>query len=90
MPAQNPGSVSDSRTISMTTGAAPALSLNEADISRIANLLAKRIGPVARTLVRRELGKSSSLEQLVSSLALSIPDETERGFFKDEMAVDSN
>ncbi len=81
--------VSDSRTISVATGVDAALSLNEAEISRIVNLLANRIGPVARTLVHREIGKSRCLEQLVSSLALSIADETERDAFTDEIASDS-
>ena len=78
--------ISDSRTISVATGVGPALSLTEAETTRIVNFLAARIGPVARTLVRKELGKAHSLDHLVSTLALAIPDETERASFIDEMA----
>ena len=68
-------------TVPMDSSASPAFVLDEEETNRVAGLLADRIGPVAATLVRREMKKASSLTDLVEKLARSIPDENLRRTF---------
>jgi eukaryotic-like serine/threonine-protein kinase len=59
----------------------PAQSPNPASIVAIESDLTRYIGPIARILVRRELGKFESLAKLCLVLATHIPDERERRAF---------
>jgi len=59
----------------------PARSPNPASIVAIESDLTRYIGPIARILVRRELGKFESLAKLCLVLATHIPDERERRAF---------
>jgi serine/threonine-protein kinase len=59
----------------------PAKSPNPADIVAIESDLTRYIGPIARILVKRELGKFESLAKLCLVLATHIPDERERRAF---------
>jgi eukaryotic-like serine/threonine-protein kinase len=61
--------------------ASPAQSPNPASIVAIESDLTRYIGPIARILVRRELGKFESLAKLCLVLATHIPDERERRAF---------
>jgi len=59
----------------------PARSPNPASIVAIESDLTRYIGPIARILVKRELGKFESLAKLCLVLATHIPDERERRAF---------
>jgi serine/threonine protein kinase len=59
----------------------PAQSPNPASIVAIESDLTRYIGPIARFLVKRELGKFESLAKLCLVLANHIPDERERRAF---------
>src|SRR2546421_1934877 len=59
----------------------PAQSPNPASIVAIESDLTRYIGPIARILVKRELGKFESLAKLCLGLATHIPDERERRAF---------
>jgi serine/threonine-protein kinase len=59
----------------------PAKSPNPASIVAIESDLTRYIGPIARILVKRELGKFESLAKLCLVLATHIPDERERRAF---------
>jgi serine/threonine-protein kinase len=59
----------------------PAQSPNPASIVAIESELTRYIGPIARILVKRELGKFESLAKLCLVLATHIPDERERRAF---------
>jgi serine/threonine-protein kinase len=59
----------------------PAQSPNPASIVAIESDLTRYIGPIARILVKRELGKFESLAKLCLVLATHIPDERERRAF---------
>jgi serine/threonine-protein kinase len=59
----------------------PAKSPNPASIVAIEADLTRYIGPIARILVKRELGKFESLAKLCLVLATHIPDERERRAF---------
>lgn len=59
----------------------PAQSPNPASIVAIESDLTRYIGPIARILVKRELGKFESLAKLCLVLAAHIPDERERKAF---------
>jgi serine/threonine protein kinase len=59
----------------------PAKSPNPASIVAIEADLTRYIGPIARILVKRELGKFESLAKLCLVLATHIPDERERKAF---------
>ena len=59
----------------------PAQSPNPASIVAIESDLTRYIGPIARILVKRELGKFESLAKLCLVLAAHIPDERERRAF---------
>ncbi len=59
----------------------PAQSPNPASIVAIESDLTRYIGPIARILVKRELGKFKSLAKLCLVLATHIPDERERRAF---------
>jgi serine/threonine protein kinase len=59
----------------------PAQSPNPASIVAIESDLTRCIGPIARILVKRELGKFESLAKLCLVLATHIPDERERRAF---------
>jgi serine/threonine-protein kinase len=59
----------------------PAQSPNPASIVAIESDLTRYIGPIARILVKRELGKFESLPKLCLVLATHIPDERERRAF---------
>jgi serine/threonine-protein kinase len=59
----------------------PAQSPNPASIVAIESDLTRYIGPIARILVRRELGKFESLAKLCLVLATHIHDERERRAF---------
>ena len=61
----------------------PAQSPNPASIVAIESDLTRYIGPIARILVKRELGKFESLAKLCLVLATHIPDERERRAFLD-------
>ena len=61
----------------------PAKSPNPASIVAIESDLTRYIGPIARILVKRELGKFESLAKLCLVLATHIPDERERRAFLD-------
>ena len=61
----------------------PAQSTNPASIVAIESDLTRYIGPIARILVKRELGKFESLAKLCLVLATHIPDERERRAFLD-------
>jgi eukaryotic-like serine/threonine-protein kinase len=61
--------------------ASPAQSPNPASIVAIESDLTRYIGPIARILVKRELGKFESLAKLCLVLATHIPDERERRAF---------
>jgi serine/threonine-protein kinase len=58
-----------------------AQSPNPASIVAIESDLTRYIGPIARILVKRELGKFESLAKLCLVLATHIPDERERRAF---------
>jgi len=58
-----------------------AQSPNPASIVAIESDLTRYIGPIARILVKRELGKFESLAKLCLVLAMHIPDERERRAF---------
>ncbi len=64
-----------------SVAATPALTLEEATVSRIVGLLADRIGPVARVLVNREMKQARSLNDLTATLAEAIPDPQDRQSF---------
>jgi serine/threonine-protein kinase len=59
----------------------PAQSPNPASIVAIESELTRYIGPIARILVKRELGKFESLAKLCLVLATHIPDERQRRAF---------
>jgi serine/threonine-protein kinase len=59
----------------------PAKSPNPESIVAIESDLTRYIGPIARILVKRELGKFESLAKLCLVLATHIPDERERRAF---------
>ncbi len=59
----------------------PAQSPNPASIVAIESDLTRYIGPIARILVKRELGKFESLAKLCLVLATHIPNEGERRAF---------
>jgi serine/threonine-protein kinase len=59
----------------------PAQSPTPASIVAIESDLTRYIGPIARILVKRELGKFESLAKLCLVLATHIPDERERRAF---------
>jgi hypothetical protein len=59
----------------------PAQSPNPASIVAIESDLTRYIGPIARILVKRELGKFESVAKLCLVLATHIPDERERRAF---------
>jgi serine/threonine protein kinase len=59
----------------------PGQSPNPASIVAIESDLTRYIGPIARILVKRELGKFESLAKLCLVLATHIPDERERRAF---------
>jgi serine/threonine-protein kinase len=59
----------------------PAKSPNPANIVAIESDLTRYIGPIARILVKRELGKFESMAKLCLVLAAHIPDERERRAF---------
>jgi serine/threonine-protein kinase len=59
----------------------PAKSPNPASIVAIESDLTRYIGPIARILVKRELGKFESVAKLCLVLATHIPDERERRAF---------
>jgi serine/threonine-protein kinase len=59
----------------------PAQSPNPASIVAIESDLTRYIGPIARILVKRELGKFESLAKLCLVLATHIPDERQRRAF---------
>jgi serine/threonine protein kinase len=59
----------------------PAKSPNPASIVAIESDLTRYIGPIARILVKRELGKFETLAKLCLVLAAHIPDERERRAF---------
>ena len=59
----------------------PAKSPNPASIVAIESDLTRYIGPIARILVKRELGKFESLAKLCLVLSTHIPDERERRAF---------
>jgi serine/threonine-protein kinase len=59
----------------------PAQSPNAASIVAIESDLTRYIGPIARILVKRELGKFESLAKLCLVLATHIPDERQRRAF---------
>jgi hypothetical protein len=61
--------------------ASPAQSPNAASIVAIESDLTRYIGPIARILVKRELGKFESLAKLCLVLATHIPDERQRRAF---------
>lgn len=63
------------------SSASPAKSPNPASIVAIESDLTRYIGPIARILVKRELGKFESLAKLCLVLATHIPDEGERRAF---------
>ena len=63
------------------SSASPAKSPNPASIVAIESDLTRYIGPIARILVKRELGKFESLAKLCLVLATHIPDERERRAF---------
>ena len=68
------------RTIERSS-ASPVKSPNPASIMAIESDLTRYIGPIARILVKRELGKFESLAKLCLVLATHIPDERERRAF---------
>jgi serine/threonine-protein kinase len=68
------------RTIERSS-ASPVKSPNPASIVAIESDLTRYIGPIARILVKRELGKFESLAKLCLVLATHIPDERERRAF---------
>jgi len=68
------------KTIGRSSGS-PAKSPNPASIVAIESDLTRYIGPIARILVKRELGKFESLAKLCLVLATHIPDERERRAF---------
>lgn len=63
----------------------PALNLDADVQARIVGLLAERIGPIASLLVRRELPRSQSLDDLAERLARAIPDADQRRIFREAM-----
>jgi eukaryotic-like serine/threonine-protein kinase len=63
------------------SSASPAKSPNPASIVAIESDLTRYIGPIARILVKRELGKFESLAKFCLVLATHIPDERERRAF---------
>ncbi len=69
-------------TRSAVSGSAPAGALPEADVQRVERELARRIGPLARVLVKRNLAAAGSLAELVDRLAESVPDEAGRESFR--------
>src|SRR5580704_559549 len=68
------------RTIERSS-ASPVKSPNPASIMAIESDLTRYIGPIARILVKRELGRFESLAKLCLVLATHIPDERERRAF---------
>jgi eukaryotic-like serine/threonine-protein kinase len=68
------------RTIERSS-ASPVKSPNPASIVAIESDLTRYIGPIARILVKRELGRFESLAKLCLVLATHIPDERERRAF---------
>ena len=72
-------------TMAMNETAVPAFEMDDDQTARVVKLLADRIGPVAPVLVKRGLKKADSLADLVSKLAKTIPDETERRSFTDAL-----
>ena len=59
----------------------PTPSPSSANLASIESTLARYVGPIARVLVKRELGKSETLDQLYAALATHIPDERDREKF---------
>jgi serine/threonine-protein kinase len=64
----------------------PAFTLDETQTGHVVGLLAQRIGPVARALVRREAPGATSMSDLTKKLAASIPDEGDRKAFVEAMS----
>ena len=64
-----------------TTASGPASIASPANIASIESNLARHIGPIARILVKRELEKYGTLDQLYRALAAHIPDERAREAF---------
>lgn len=62
-----------------------SFSLDEPQMTRVVKLLADKIGPVARMLIKKEMKKASSLAELTTTLARSIPNEADRRSFLDAM-----
>jgi eukaryotic-like serine/threonine-protein kinase len=65
-----------------TTGPKPAV-WDEAFLQRAESELARRIGPLARILVKKAAKTATSAEQLASALAEHVPDEEERKSFRE-------
>ena len=78
--ARPPPGPAPARTIERQS-VSPAQSPNPASIVAIESDLTRYIGPIARILVKRELGKFESLAKLCLVLATHIPDERERRAF---------
>ena len=75
-----PSAPAPAKTIERSS-VSPAQPPNPASIVAIESDLTRYIGPIARILVKRELGKFESLAKLCLVLATHIPDERERRAF---------
>ena len=61
--------------------AAGSLTLSGETVQKLTQLLAHHVGPLASRIVKKSLTSASSLDELYSQLAKSIPDESERTQF---------
>lgn len=71
----------DARTIALSAAAPAPWGLATDDQARLTALLAGHIGPVAATLVRRELKRAAGRDDLVARLADAIPERAGRAAF---------
>ena len=60
----------------------PTVTWNEVELRRVADALARHVGPVATTLVRNARQRATSRADLVERLAAHLRNDTDRGVFR--------
>jgi serine/threonine-protein kinase len=77
----DPSSAAAAKPIEEPPASARATSIAQADVDRLAAILASYLGPIAPIVSRRESRTSASLDELQQRLAALIPSERERADF---------